>query len=95
MFTPEFFIDVIQSTKKSIFNRIVTDPRLQRISDRFIDSQTEFAKIIVANIVDLAKYSLDNSCPKKEERAAAPYKVESPTEKAANTDRQGENDVKQ
>jgi len=95
MFTPEFFIDVIQSTKKSIFNRIVMDPRLQRISNSYIDSQTEFAKNMVANILDLAKYSLENNYSGKKERAAAPYKVESPAEKAANTDRQGENDVKQ
>lgn len=71
------------------------DPKLQKISDRFIDSQTEFAKTMIANAIDLAKYSLDNTCPRKEEKVAAPYKVESSAEKAANTDRQGENDVKQ
>lgn len=90
MFTPEFFIDTLQSVKKTVFHRIVSDPDLRQVGDRFINTQTEFAKMLVENSIAMVKYSLDRICPRKEEKAAAPYKVESPTEKAANTDTQGE-----
>jgi hypothetical protein len=76
MFSPEFFIDTIQTAKRSVFNRIVTDPELQRVADRYINTQTEFAKMLVLNTIDLAKYSWDNFCPKKEQASRAPYKVE-------------------
>lgn len=93
MFTPEFFIDTLQSAKRSVFNRIISDPELRKVSDRYLNTQTEFAKMLVVNTIDLAKYSLDKCCPRKEEKAAAPYKVDSPTEKTANTDTQGESNV--
>ena len=95
MFSPEFFIDTIQNAKKSVFNRIIADPELSAVSDRFINTQSDFAKMLVANTIDLAKYSLDKFCPKNKETAEAPYKVESPTEKSAHTDinTQGEKNV--
>jgi hypothetical protein len=94
MFSPEFFIDTIQNAKKSVFNRIIADPELRAVSDRFINTQSDFAKMLVANTIDLAKYSLDKFCPKNKETAEAPYK-ESPTEKSAHTDinTQGEKNV--
>jgi len=76
MFSPEFFIDTIQSTKRSVFNRIVKDPDLQKVADRYFDAQTDFAKMLVLNAIDLAKYSLDQCGPKKEQASRAPYKVE-------------------
>jgi hypothetical protein len=76
MFSPEFFIDIVQSTKKIVFNRIVSDPDLQRVAERYINTQTDFAKMLVLNAIDLAKYSWDNFCPKKEQASRAPYKVE-------------------
>jgi len=76
MFSPEFFIDTIQTAKMSVFNRIVTDPELQRVAERYINTQTDFAKMLVRNTIDLAKYSLDNIGPQKEQASRAPYKVE-------------------
>jgi len=76
MFTPEFFIDIIQNTKRSVSRRIIQDEQLQRIADRYLDAQTDFAKMIVLNAIDLAKYSLDQCGPKKEQASRAPYKVE-------------------
>ena len=76
MFTPEFFIDIIQNTKRSVSRRIIQDEQLQRIADRYLDAQTDFAKMIVLNAIDLAKYSLDQCGPKKEQASQAPYKVE-------------------
>ena len=76
MFTPEFFIDTIQSTKRSVFNRIIQDEQLQRVANRYLDAQTDFAKMMVRNAIDLAKYSLDQYGPRKEQASQAPYKVE-------------------
>lgn len=76
MFSIEFFIDTVQSTKKSVFNRIVKDQELQKVSTRYIDAQTEFAKMLVTNTLDLAKYSVEKFYPQKEQASQAPYKVE-------------------
>lgn len=77
MFSPEFFIDAIQHTKQSVFNRIIQDDELRRIANRYIQAQTDFAKMMVRNAIDLAKYSVDNSfCSQKEQASQAPYKVE-------------------
>jgi hypothetical protein len=80
MFTPQFFIDTFQSTKKGIFKQIVQDQELQRVADRYIDAQTDFAKMLVTNTIDIAKFSFDKvtECvfAKKEQASKAPYKVE-------------------
>lgn len=77
MFTPEFFIDTIQSTKKSVFNRIIQDEELRSVADRYLQAQTDFAKMMVRNTIDMAKYSMDNVFrPSKEQASPAPYKVE-------------------
>jgi hypothetical protein len=80
MFTPQFFIDTIQNTKRGVFKSIVQDPELQRVADRYIDAQTEFANMLVKNTIDVARYSFDKatSCvfSKKEQASPAPYKVD-------------------
>jgi hypothetical protein len=80
MFTPQFFIDTIQTTKRGVFKQIVKDPELQRVADRYLDAQTEFANMMVKNTIDVARYSLDQftNCvwSKKEQASQAPYKVD-------------------
>jgi hypothetical protein len=76
MFTPEFFIDTIQSTKQSVFRRIIQDEQLREVADRYIQAQTDFAKMMVRNAIDLAKYSVDKCSSQKEQASQAPYKVE-------------------
>jgi len=80
MFTPQFFIDTIQSTKKGVFKQIIQDPELQRVADRYINAQTDFANMLVKNTIDVAKYSFDKATEcvfsKKEQASRAPYKVE-------------------
>jgi hypothetical protein len=80
MFTPEFFIDTIQSTKRGVFKQIIKDPDLQRIADRYLDAQTEFANMMIKNSIDVAKYSFDRATEcvfsKKEQASQAPYKVD-------------------
>jgi hypothetical protein len=80
MLTPQFFIDTIQSTKRGVFKQIVKDPELQRVADRYLDAQTEFANMLVKNTIDVARYSFDQftNCvwSKKEQASQAPYKVD-------------------
>jgi hypothetical protein len=80
MFTPQFFIDTIQSTKRGVFKQIVKDPELQRVADRYLDAQTEFANMLVSNTIAVTKYSFEKATDcvfsKKEKAATAPYKVE-------------------
>lgn len=80
MFTPQFFIDAVQSTKRGVFKQIVQDPELQKVSDRYIDAQTEFANMLINNTISIARYSFDKvtQCflSKKEQASRAPYKVE-------------------
>lgn len=94
MFTPDFFIDSFQSTKKVVFNQIIADKTLQKAAAEYVDAQSQFAKMLVHNTISVAKYSADaiTKCwfPREMEKAAAPYKVESPAEKTANTDTQGD-----
>jgi hypothetical protein len=73
MFTPEFFIDSFQSTKRMLTNKVITDPTLNKAAHNYIDAQTAFAKMLTANTLDLAKYSVESVSkvlfPKKEEKA--------------------------
>jgi hypothetical protein len=80
MFTPQFFIDTIQSTKRGVFKQIIKDPELQRAADRYINAQTDFANMLVQNTIDVARYSFEKTTEcvfsKKEQASKAPYKVE-------------------
>lgn len=60
MFTPEFFIDTIQETKRVVTNQIFKDPVLNRTANDYINAQTAFAKMLSRNTIDLTKYSIDS-----------------------------------
>ncbi len=60
MFTPHFFIDTFQNTKKVVANQIFKDSRLNKAANDYIDAQTAFAKMVVNNTVDMAKYSVES-----------------------------------
>ena len=70
MFTPLFFIDSFQSTKKIVADQIFKDPALNKAAHAYIDAQTQFAKMAVNNTIDMAKYSVESISkhwfPKKE-----------------------------
>jgi hypothetical protein len=73
MFTPDFYIDSFQSTKKILTNQVFKDPTLNKAAHNYIDAQTAFAKMLTSNTVDMAKYSVESVSkvlfPKKEEKA--------------------------
>ena len=84
MFTPEFYIDLVQSTKRQLTNQVYKDDTLNKAANNFIDAQTAFAKMLAKNYIDLSTYSVEAISkvfyPKKEET------VKVKTAKKANTD---------
>jgi hypothetical protein len=60
MFSPAFFIDTFQDTKRIVTNKIITDPTLNKAAHNYIDAQTTFAKMLADNAIDMAKYSVDS-----------------------------------
>ncbi len=70
MFTPHFYIDSFQNTKKVVADQIFKDAALNKAAHAYIDAQTQFAKMAVNNTIDMAKYSVETVSkylfPKKE-----------------------------
>jgi len=86
MFTPEFYIDLVQSTKRQLTNQVYKDATLNQAANNFIDAQTAFAKMLAKNYIDLATYSVESISkvfyPQVEEKT-----VKAKTsKKSANTD---------
>lgn len=73
MFSPHFYIDSFQNTKKIVADQIFKDPALNKAAHAYIDAQTQFAKMAINNTIDMAKYSVDSVSkylfPKKEATA--------------------------
>lgn len=59
MFTPDFFIDTVQETKRTVTNYVFKDPTLNKAAQDYINAQTAFAKMLAHNTLDLTKYSVD------------------------------------
>jgi len=70
MFSLDFYIDSFQSTKRVITNQVFTDPKLNKAANKFIDAQTQFAKMLAQNTVDMLKYSTDSFTNKAFPKAA-------------------------
>ena len=70
MFTPIFYIESFQNTKKIVTDQIFKDAALNKAAHAYIDAQTQFAKMAVNNSIDMAKYSIESVSkvlfPKKE-----------------------------
>ena len=60
MFSPDFYIDSFQETKRVITNKIFTDPTLNKAAQDYINAQTAFAKMLAHNAIDLTKYSVES-----------------------------------
>lgn len=56
-----FTIDFIQSSKKQFVAATVTDERIKKGLDTFVDKQTELCKIIIKNTEDFTKIMFDNT----------------------------------
>jgi len=75
MFTPDFYIEQFQSTKRMLTNQVFKDDTLNKACNAFIDAQTAFAKMLTKNTLDLATYSVDSISkvmyPKQDETVKA------------------------
>lgn len=73
MFSPIFYIESFQNTKKIVSDQIFKDPALKKAAHAYIDAQTQFAKMAINNTIDMAKYSVDSISkylfPKKDSTA--------------------------
>lgn len=58
--TIELQIDMFQQLKKNLTDRIIKDPVLNKSAHNFINSQTQFAKMLVNNFTDISKYYVDS-----------------------------------
>jgi hypothetical protein len=59
-YSPEFYIDSFQNTKKVITDKIITDKTLNKAAHSYIDGQTAFAKVLVNNAMEIAKVITEN-----------------------------------
>lgn len=74
-YTPEFYIDSFQNTKKIITDKVITDKTLNKAAHSYIDAQTAFAKVLVTNAIDIAKVFNENVAEKVLQKAKQPKAV--------------------
>lgn len=55
-----FMIDFIQQTKKQFVSATITDDRIKKGLDAFVDKQTELCKIITKNTEDFTRIAFEN-----------------------------------
>jgi hypothetical protein len=60
MFTPDFYIDLLQTSKKMTTNQVYKDAVLNKACHAFIDAQSVFAKMLVKNTIDITAHSVDS-----------------------------------
>ena len=58
--TIELQIDMLQQLKKNLTDKIIKDPILNKTAHNFINSQTQFAKMLINNFTDISKYYVDS-----------------------------------
>ena len=57
--TPDAFINVLQTIKRNLTDKIITDPILNKAAHEYITAQTDFAKMLTLNFTELSKYTFD------------------------------------
>jgi len=60
MFTPDFYIELLQSSKRMATNQIFKDERMNKVANNFIDAQTVFAKMLAKNTIEMLSYAADS-----------------------------------
>jgi len=60
MFSPKFYIEQFQHTKKLVGDQMFKDqPELKEAAERYLDAQTQYAEMIVDNSIAMMKYTVD------------------------------------
>jgi hypothetical protein len=60
MFTPDFYIEMFQTSKRMATNQVFKDERLNKVANDFIDAQTIFAKMLAKNTIEMLSYAADS-----------------------------------
>ena len=60
MFTPDFYIEMFQTSKRMATNQIFKDERLNKVANDFIDAQTIFAKMLAKNTIEMLSYAAES-----------------------------------
>lgn len=59
MYTLESYVDAFQQTKKRITDKVIINPTLNKAAHNYINAQTVFAKMVIANTQEVLKHSVD------------------------------------
>ena len=55
----KMFLNYIQSTKKTMTDKIIKDPELNEMAHKYIEAQSQFANMLLDNTQCMMKYSFD------------------------------------
>lgn len=61
MFAYDAFIDTVQNSKKYFVNTFVTEEKVRKPLNAFVDAQTSFTKQIFKSFEDVSKYITDET----------------------------------
>lgn len=61
MFTPDFYINSVQTVKKQIVNTYITDAKFKEDLIKLIDAQAEFARGQVKTTLSIAEAFIKNA----------------------------------
>jgi hypothetical protein len=86
MFTPDFYIELFQSSKRHLTNKIITDKRVNKVANDFIDAQTVFAKMLAKNTIEMMSYTVDSMSKKIYSHSEDETVKAKTANKSANTD---------
>lgn len=56
MFATDTFIDTVQGSKKYFVSTFITDEKIRKPLNAFVDAQTAFTKQIVKSFTDISSY---------------------------------------
>lgn len=60
MFTPEYFINSLQNSKKTVINTFVADKDIKEGLTNLVDAQTQFYENVSKNVVGISKALIGN-----------------------------------
>ncbi len=95
MFSPDYYIDTVQQTKRVFTNQFIKDPTLNTAAHNYIEAQTAFAKMLTKNALDITQYAVKFTADKfypsysttaKEEKAEVKARKTSKAKAEATTD---------
>jgi hypothetical protein len=61
MFATDTFIDTVQGSKKYFVSTFITDEKIRKPLNAFVDAQTAFTKQIVKSFTDISKHVADEA----------------------------------